>query len=108
METIAAPMLLAAELASHGVRKLRRARHRDPRGAILQPGPATPRWNQLAADAAKLIRRRGDKVRLARILGISRQRLHLLLKVRTACPDAERTLQLLEWVELRRRDLDPA
>jgi len=50
-----------------------------------------------------MLRRRGDKVKLARLLGISRQRLNLLLKVRTACPDAERTLQLCEWLEHRRQ-----
>ena len=95
--------IAAAELAVHGAKKLRRPRKRAPRGAILRPGPDTPRWNKLADDAVKFLRRRGDKVKLARILGISRQRLHLLLKARTACPDAERTLQLCEWVEHRRQ-----
>jgi hypothetical protein len=97
------PIIAAAELAVHGAKKLRRPRKRAPRGAILRPGPDTPRWNKLADDAVKFLRRRGDKVKLARILGISRQRLHLLLKARTACPDAERTLQLCEWVEHRRQ-----
>ena len=108
LETIAAPAIAVAELAAHVTRKLRRAPPRAPRGAILRPGRDTPRWNKLAEAAAKLLRRRGDKARLARILGISRQRLHLLLKARTACPDAERTLRLQEWVELRQRGLDPA
>jgi len=106
IELVAAPLLLAAELAAQGARKLRRAPQRVLRGAILRPGRDTPRWNKLAEAAAKLLRRRGDKARLARILGISRQRLHLLLKARTACPDAERTLLLHEWVDLRQRGLD--
>lgn len=108
MERLAAPALAAAAIAAKAVRKLRRPRLPAPRGATLRPGPATPRWNELAAAAALLLRRRGDKVRLARILGISRQRLHLLLTARTACPDAERTLLLREWVELRRRGSDLA
>jgi hypothetical protein len=108
LELIAMPGMLAAELAAHGVRKLRRPRPRAFRGAILRPGPDTPRWNRLAAEANQLLRRRGDKVKLARILGISRQRLHLLLKAKSACPDAERTLLLREWIDLRRRGLDLA
>ena len=106
--TVTAPVILVAELTAHVTRKLRRAPQCAPRGGILRPGRDTPRWNKLAEAAAKLLRRRGDKARLARILGISRQRLHLLLKARTACPDAERTLQLFEWVDLRQRGLDPA
>ena len=106
--TITAPVVLVAELAAHVTRELRRAPPRVPRGAILRPGRDTPRWNKLAEAAAKLLCRRGDKARLARILGISRQRLHLLLKARTACPDAERTLLLQEWMELRQRGLDLA
>ncbi len=106
VEIVTAPVALAAELAVHIARKLRRVPPRTLRGAILRPGRDTPRWNKLAEAAAKLLRRRGDKVRLARFLGISRQRLHLLLKARTACPDAERALLLREWVELRQRGLD--
>lgn len=102
---VAAPALIAAEMAIHGARKLRRPQPPDPRGRILRPGQETPRWNRLAATALKLLRRRGDKAKLARTLGISRQRLHLLLTARTACPDAERTLRLLEWVEERERGL---
>ena len=106
IETIAIPLVAVTEMATDGVRKLRRSRRRPARGLILQPGPGTPRWNALAQSATKLLRRRGDKVRLARILGISRQRLHLLLKAKTACPDAERTLLLQEWVDARRRGQD--
>jgi hypothetical protein len=104
--TVTAPLIAVADVAAWGVRKLRRDPQRTLSGATLQPGPATPRWNQLADAAAKLLRRRGDKAKLARILGISRQRLHLLLTARTACPDAERTLLLIEWVAARRRGLD--
>jgi hypothetical protein len=109
---VGTPILGLVKLAVVGAHKLQRAGKlqrtdkRPPRGAILQPGPDTPRWNALADAATKLLRRRGDKTKLARILGISRQRLHLLLKARTACPDAERTLLLLEWVHVRERGFD--
>jgi hypothetical protein len=89
-------MIAVAELAAHGARKLRPSHASAPRGVILRPGPDTPRWNALAKSAAKLLRRRGDKAKLARVLEISRQRLHLLLKAKTACPDADRTLLLPE------------
>jgi hypothetical protein len=52
---------------------------------------------------APLLRRRGSKVHLARILGISRQRLHVCLKARTGGLDAERTLLLLAWLAARRQ-----
>jgi hypothetical protein len=108
IEIIASPVLAVAGATVQLARKIRRARPRPLRGATLRVGPDTPLWNKLAASAAKLLRKRGDKVKLARILGISRQRLHLLLKVKTACPDAERALLLVEWVDARRRGEDLA
>ncbi len=108
LETIATPVLAAADAAAQLARKTKRARPRPLRGATLPVGPATPLWNELAATANKLLRKRGDKARLARILGISRQRLHLLVKARTACPDAERTLLLVAWVNARHRGEDLA
>ena len=108
IEMVAAPMLAVAKLTGATARKLRPTRNEPARGSILRPGPQTPHWNALAAAAAKHLRRRGDKVRLARILGISRQRLHLLLTAKTACPDAERTLMLQDWVNAKRRGLEPA
>lgn len=68
------------------------------RGLTLQPGIRTPLWNGLVRQVVPLLRRRGSKAHLARILGLSRQRLHICLKARTACLDAERTLLLLAWL----------
>ena len=73
-------------------------RTRRSRGQILRPGAATPLWSQLAKTVHLNLRRRGAKVNLARFLGIPRQRLHLLIVSRQACPDAERTLMLLVWL----------
>lgn len=102
LETLAQPIVAAAELASAAVRKARRQRNRTLNGVTLHPGVQTPLWNKLAADVAKTLRRRGDKAQLARILGVSRQRLHLLVVAKAACPDAERTLLLQQWLNARR------
>lgn len=75
---------------------------RQGRFTTLRPGPDTPIWNQLVKHAAPFLRKRGDKVKLARLLGVSRQRLHQMLVERSACADAERTLLLVAWVHARR------
>ena len=86
---------------------LRTARHaqRPPARAYcgLAPGPDTPLWNELRRRVAGQLGKRGQKALLARYLGISRQRLHLLIKERAAMPDAERTLLLLAWVVAREK-----
>ncbi|WP_438480519.1 hypothetical protein [Oleiharenicola lentus] len=64
----------------------------------LQPGPDTPVWNELVKSAAPYLAKRGQKVKLARLLGLPRQRIHQLLVEGSACADAERTLLLLAWV----------
>jgi hypothetical protein len=72
----------------------------------LQPGTDTPLWNELRRRVASQLGKRGEKVLLARFLGISRQRLHLMIKTGAACPDAERTLLLLAWVIAREQARD--
>jgi hypothetical protein len=84
----------------HTKKPERRARVRS--GRALRPGPDTPVWNELVRQAAPYLRKRGDKIRLARLLGLPRQRLHQLLVAKTACADAERTLLLLAWVQAKR------
>jgi hypothetical protein len=99
-------LLEAAEESARraaGRMQRRASRRRAPKpGLALLPGPDTPLWNQLVRQVAPLLRRRGSKVHLARILGISRQRLHVCLKARTGGLDAERTLLLLAWLAARR------
>ncbi len=92
--------------AAAGARRKFRNRPRRLKGAALRPGIDTPLWNSLAIAVRRTFHRRGDKVRLARHLGISRQRLHLLLVARTRCPDAERTLQLLAWLAARQQGVE--
>ena len=105
LATAAQTAAQAAARAAKG--KLSTAR-RAKRGAVLRPGPDTPLWNELAGAVQATLRRRGEKAKLARILGLPRQRLHVLLVARGACPDAERTLQLLVWLQARRQGQDLA
>jgi hypothetical protein len=102
------PLILAEALFDAAARAARdAARHaiqsRRPRyrGHALRPGPDTPLWNELVQQALLLLRKRGSKAKLARILGLPRQRLQDCLKARTACLDGERTLLLLCWISAR-------
>ena len=101
-------LVTGAQGAARAARQKYREVTRLRRGSALHPGPDTPLWNELATTAQKLLKRRGEKAKLARYLGVPRQRIHLLLVAKTACPDAERALQLLAWVNARRAGRDPA
>lgn len=100
----------AVKAASEAARKQYRERKRRPRDgryAALQPGPDTPLWNALAQECEKHLGRYGAKANLGRVLGLPRQRIHQLLVAKTACADAERTLQLVGWLLARQRGLTP-
>jgi len=100
LETIGWLLDAAAESMRRTAGRLKR---RPPkRGLALLPGPDTPLWNELVRQVAPLLRKRGSKIHLARILGIPKQRLHVCLKARTGALDAERTLLLLAWLAARR------
>jgi hypothetical protein len=101
-------LVTGAQDAAKSARRKNREAKRLRRGSVLHPGPDTPLWNELATTTQKLLKRRGEKAKLARYLGVPRQRIHLLLVAKTACPDAERALQLLAWVSARRAGRDPA
>ena len=72
------------------------------RGATLRPGVDTPLWRALATAILPLLRRRGAKARLARELGLHRSRITEYFVNQAAMPDAERTLQLLDWYRMQR------
>ena len=108
LEPVAAGVFAAAEMSARAAQRQWKRRRRKRAGATLRPGPETPIWNELAASAAAELHRYGEKAKLARILGVSRQRLHLYLVARQACPDAERALQLMLWLQARRAGRDPA
>jgi hypothetical protein len=75
------------------------------RGATLRPGVDTPLWLTLVAQTRPYLRTRGAKALLARELGLDPSRISQFFVTRTASPDAERTLLLLEWLGRRRSSL---
>ena len=86
----------AARAAARKGRGLRR--RQANRNTTLKPGNDTPLWNELVQLALPYLRERGSKTRLARLLGLERQRLQVCLKTRAACLDGERTLLFLCWL----------
>jgi hypothetical protein len=97
-------LLIEAALDSASRAEDARRRRRAPkRGLTLQPGPDTPLWNELVRQVRPYLSKRGDKNQLARILGVSRQRVYVCLKTDQCCLDAERTLLLLGWLGARRQ-----
>jgi len=101
-------LIAAAEITAKAARKKYREATRRRGYEALRPGPNTPLWNELARACVQTLTRYGEKAKLARLLGVSRQRLHVLLVARTACADAERTLELLTWLQARRQGRNPA
>lgn len=72
----------------------------------VRPGAATPLWNILAAQVRAEVGAYGAKVRLARYLGVPRQRLHNFLSDASRMPDAELTLRMLHWLAEKRSGRD--
>jgi hypothetical protein len=108
LDPLADALFAVVEAAARSAKQAGRRTRPRPDYTALRPGADTPLWNELARVCAERLTRRGDKSRLARLLGVSRQRLHTLLVAKTACPDAERTLQLLAWLNTRRPATPPA
>jgi hypothetical protein len=80
---------------------------RRPSGATLRPGSTTPLWNRLVTELRPLLKRRGEKAQLARLLGVHRQGISEYFVSGKRMPDAERTLLLLEWLDARRQNRRP-
>ena len=99
-------ILILAEAAEQAARRAIRQIHhhyRPRQGATLRPGAGTPLWNELVKQAQPLLRKRGSKTQLARLLKVPRQRIQDCLKAETACFDAERALLLMCWVATRQQ-----
>lgn len=105
-EAFAKAAVKSAVLTAQSARSLRRR----PRGSqkTLKPGLESPLWNELADAVQNRLTRYGEKARLARVLGLPRQRVHELIRTRRHMPDAERTLLLLTWLSARERGGDLA
>lgn len=67
----------------------------------------TPMWDVLAAELDKALHQPGARARLARYLGVPRQRITDYTKGRRA-PDAEITLRLLHWLAAAQAGQDPS
>ncbi len=100
-----AALELGSEQLLRGTRALFR-RRRWGSYSTVRPGPATPYWNALATALEAELTVYGSKARLARLIGVPRQRIHDFLRGRTRQPDAELTLRLLHWLTAKRRGRD--
>ena len=85
-----------------------RGGYRNLGGATLRPGARTPLWRRLVTQIRPLLKRRGEKAQLARLLGVHRQAVNEYFASQTRMPDAERTLLLLDWLEARRKNRRPS
>ena len=99
-----------AVAAITGARRLQNAIHRKRQGVglIRKPGPDTPMWNVCISMLKKELKPYGSKVRLARYLGVPRQRINDFLTGRNRLPDAELTLRMLHWLAEKRAGRDPS
>ncbi len=104
-EVLLEASIFAASQASRAFRL--RSNPRARRGRTLRPGIETPLWNALRAQLRPHVRRRGSQARLARLLGLPRQRVNAYLTGGREMPDAERVLQLLAWLSAVRRKIPP-
>ena len=97
-----------AVAASTGARRLSLAMRPKRKGSYKtrRPGYDTPLWNVCATLLRAELRIRGSKVRLARHLGIPRQRLQDFLRARSRLPDAELLLRMLHWMSEKRSGRD--
>ncbi|MDI1336964.1 MAG: hypothetical protein PSU94_12345 [Lacunisphaera sp.] len=80
--------------------------HRRGSYKTRRPGHDTPMWNVFAHMIKTELRPYGSKVRLARYLGIPKQRLQDFLNGRSRLPDAELTLRMLHWLAAKRDGKD--
>ena len=97
-----------AVAAETGARRVHLALRPKRKGSYRtrRPGYDTPLWNVCATLLKDELKPRGSKVRLARYLGIPRQRLQDFLKGRSRLPDAELLLRMLHWMSMKRNGHD--
>jgi hypothetical protein len=100
------PFDAAAQAASRRPHDALRHRRQPGGYKTRKPGFETPFWNVCASQIKRELRPYGSKVRLARYLGIPRQRLQDFLNKRSRLPDAELTLRLLHWLAAKRGGTD--
>jgi transcriptional regulator with XRE-family HTH domain len=91
---------LLADAAEAGAQELKKQLKPRRGGSYLtrRPGTDTPMWNACAALLREELRPYGAKARLARFLGVPKQRLSDYLKNGSRMPEAETLLQILNWL----------
>jgi hypothetical protein len=101
---------LLLEAGEIGLKALQKGLRRRRKGSYttLRPGADTPMWNLCCLALRAELKPHGAKVRLARYLGIPKQRLSDFLTGRRRMPDAELALQLLYWLSEKRAGRDPS
>lgn len=92
--------------AAQAWRDVRPARRKSFR--TRRPGAETPLWNACATLLKEELKTHGAKARLARYLGVPKQRLSDFLAGNRRLPDAELALQMLHWLAERRAGRDPS
>lgn len=98
-----------AAAAEAGARRVHSALRRRTTGfQARKPGPDTPMWNACVAELRSALQPRGAKVRLARYLGIPKQRITDFVRGTRRLPDAEIALRLLHWLAEQRVGRDPS
>lgn len=102
---VGAAVAFGAEASARAIKKAVRPRVRG--GRKLAPGAGTPLWNELALALKKELGKYGDKARLARLIGVPRQRIDDYLKGNRRLPDAEQTLRLMHWLAERKAGRNP-
>lgn len=101
-------MLMAGEEAGRRIRLARRKRLPAYTVPKRKPGPDTPMWNVVVESLRPELQMRGTKARLARHLGLPRQRVTDFVRGRRRLPDAETLLQILFWLHERQAGRDPS
>ena len=71
-----------------------------------RPGVDKPIWSFLSISLRRELKAYGAKVRLARYLGLPRQRVTDYVTGRRRMPDAELTLALLHWLSAQQAGRD--
>lgn len=98
-------MTFAAESSARAAMKALRTKR--PGGRSRHAGAETPMWNVLRAEVRNALSTYGAKTRLARHLGLPKQRLTDFLNGRRL-PDGELMLRLLHWLSEHAAGRDPS
>lgn len=102
-EALAVAAVMGARRVHAALRPRRTAGYR-----IRRPGFESPMWNVCVKMLRQALEPHGAKVRLARYLGVPKQRVYDFLTGRSRLPDAELTLRLIHWLAEHRAGRDPS